>query len=58
MAEYWRDSDKAVPSMVQDVIPDGSVGDLAVNENEVKGKLAGFGFPASREIIPGLYSKG
>ena len=36
----------------------GSDGERAVNWNEVKGKVAALGFPARREITPGVASSG
>lgn len=33
-------------------------GDLVVNDNELNGKVNGFGFPASNEISPGVFSNG
>lgn len=36
----------------------GSVGERAVNWIEVNGKVEEFGFPASKEMIPGVFSNG
>ena len=36
----------------------GSVGERAVNWIEVKGKVDAFGFPASMEMRPGVFSNG
>lgn len=36
----------------------GLVGDRAVKEREVMGKVSGLGFPARRDIIFGRFSRG
>lgn len=44
--------------MLRTVSDVASVGDRAVKLNEVNGKVLGFGFPASRDIRPGVSSNG
>lgn len=37
---------------------EGSFGEVAVNERDVKGNMSSLGFPARKERIPGVFSKG
>lgn len=58
VSPYCKAWERSSPSTVNVTSSWGFKGDLAVKLNDVNGKVDGFGFPASNEISPGVFSKG
>lgn len=55
---YCKPCARSFPSIVKTVSSLGLIGERAVKLNDVNGKVSGLGFPASKEISPGVSSKG
>lgn len=58
MGPYCKPAERSFPDSEIDCSCDGSVGEVILKDNDLKGNMASLGFPARSDITPGLFSNG